>query len=84
MFTRGLIPSEFHPGRISFFRANPQYGMRKGKDQKNADTFGEEVTLPGCLTDMITSKVLPNCRTESYGKEFKDEILPQGDVQVRP
>merc|ERR1719313_84363 len=58
--------------RISFFRANPQYGMRKGKDQKNADQFGEEVTLPECLSDMITSKVLPNCRTETYGKEFKE------------
>ena len=74
---------------ISFFRANPQYGMRKGDDRKaqknadqaNADQFGEEVTLPDCLTAMLTEKVLPNARTETYAKEFKENTLPLPEVQ---
>jgi len=68
--------------RISFFRANPQYGMRKGKDQKNADQFGDEVPLPGCLSDMLTEKVLPNSRTETYAQDFLQTILPQTDVML--
>jgi len=66
--------------RISFFRANPQYGMRKGQDQKNADKF-EEVPLPGCLTSLLADQVLPNARDESYSQRFVDETLPLPDVQ---
>ena len=67
---------------ISFYRANPQYGMRKGKDQKNADQFGEEVPLPGCLTAMLNEKVIPNARTETYAKEFKENTLVMPEVQA--
>ena len=56
--------------RISFFRANPQYGMRKGKDQANADKFGDEQPLPGCLSEMLTEKVLPNARTDTYAQSL--------------
>jgi len=76
---------------ISFYRANPHYGMRKGDSRKThanvganeaaADRFGEEVPLPGCLSTMLIEKVLPNARTEEYGKEFQEQILPQSDVQ---
>jgi len=76
---------------ISFFRANPQYGMRKGDSRKAmanvganegaADKFGEEVPLPGCLSDMLTEKVLPNARTDTYSQEFKEKTLPLSDVQ---
>ena len=34
----------------------------KNTDQKNADKFGDEVPLPGCLSEMLTSLVLPNAR----------------------
>ena len=64
--------------------------MRKGDDRKkmknvganeaNADKF-EEVPLPGCLSEMITEKVLPNARTETYANEFKEQTLQQSDVQ---
>ena len=67
---------------ISFYRANPQYGMRKGKDQANADQFGDEVPLPGCLSEMLTEKVLPNARTETYAQEFKDNTLTLPEVQA--
>merc|ERR1719164_153251 len=69
--------------RISFFRANPQYGMRKadsrkkmanvGANEGNADKFGEEVPLPGCLAAMVAEKVLPNARTDTYAQEFKEK-----------
>ena len=67
--------------RIGFFRANPQYGMRKGKDQKNADKFGDEVPLPGCLADMLTKLVLPNARRDTYAQEFVEKTLPLPEVQ---
>jgi len=77
--------------KISFFRANPQYGMRKGDSRKkqanvganeaNADKFGEEVPLPDCLQEMLSEKVLPNSRSESYARQFEEETLPQADVQ---
>jgi len=76
--------------RISFFRANPQYGMRlgdnrtkeKNKDQANADKFGEEVPLPGCLSDMLTNLVLPNARHDTYAQEFAETTLPLPEVQA--
>ncbi len=68
--------------RIAFFRANPQYGMRKGQDQKNADKFGEEVPLPGCLSDMLTNLVLPNARHDTYAQEFAETTLPLPEVQA--
>jgi len=68
--------------RISFFRANPQYGMRLGKDQKNADKFGDEVPLPGCLSDMLTNLVLPNARHDTYAQEFAETTLPLPEVQA--
>merc|ERR1719487_2478269 len=76
--------------RISFFRANPQYGMRKGDDrkltknvdQKNADKFGDEVPLPGCLSDMLTNLVLPNARHDTYAQEFAETTLPLPEVQA--
>ena len=67
--------------RISFFRANPQYGMKKGKDQKNAEKF-DDVPLPGCLSEMLTEKVLPNARTDTYAQEFADTTLPLPEVQA--
>ena len=75
--------------RISFYRANPQYGMRKGDDRKaqknadqaNADQFGEEVTLPDCLTEMLNEKVVANARNETYAKEFTENTLPLPEVQ---
>merc|ERR1719171_1673433 len=67
--------------RISFFRANPQYGMRKGKDQKNAEKF-DDVPLPGCLSEMLTEKVLPNARTDTYAQEFTETTLPLPEVQA--
>jgi len=77
--------------RISFFRANPQYGMRKGDDRKalanvganeaQADKFGEEVPLPGCLSEMLTSLVLPNARHDTYAQEFAETTLPLPEVQ---
>ena len=67
--------------RISFFRANPQYGMRKGKDQKNAEKF-DDVPLPGCLSEMLTEKVLPNSRTDTYAQEFTETTLPLPEVQA--
>ena len=77
--------------RISFFRANPQYGMRKGDDRKAmanvganegaADQFGEEVPLPGCLSAMLNEKILPLARTETYAAEFREKTLPMSDVQ---
>ena len=67
--------------RISFFRANPQYGMRKGKDAKNADKF-DDVPLPGCLSEMLTEKVLPNARTDTYAQEFAETTLPLPEVQA--
>jgi len=68
--------------RISFFRSNPQYGMRLGKDQKNADKFGDEVPLPGCLSEMLTSLVLPNARHDTYAQEFAETTLPLPEVQA--
>jgi len=68
--------------RISFFRANPQYGMRLGRDQKNADKFGDEVPLPGCLSDMLTNLVLPNARHDTYAQEFAETTLPLPEVQA--
>jgi len=67
--------------RISFFRANPQYGMRKGKDAANAEKF-DDVPLPGCLSEMLTEKVLPNARTDNYAQEFMDSIFPMPEVQA--
>ena len=67
--------------RISFFRANPQYGMRKGKDGANADKF-DDVPLPGCLSEMLTEKVLPNARTDQYAAEFAETTLPLPEVQA--
>jgi len=67
--------------RISFFRANPQYGMRKGKDAANADKF-DDVPLPGCLSEMLTEKVLPNARTDTYATEFAENTLPLPEVQA--
>jgi len=77
--------------RISFFRANPQYGMRKGDDRKKmanvganeggADKFGEEVPLPGCLSEMLTTLVLPNARHDTYAQEFAETTLPLPEVQ---
>ena len=67
--------------RISFYRANPQHGMRIGKDQKNADTFGAEVPLPGCLDELLCSHVLPLARRDTYSAEFNREVLPLADVQ---
>ena len=73
---------------ISFYRANPQYGMRKGDTRKKNSNVGaneanapEEVPLPGCLQEMLTEKVLPNSRTDTYAQEFKEQTLPQSDVQ---
>jgi len=68
--------------RISFFRSNPQYGMRLGKDQKNADKFGDEVPLPGCLSEMLTSLVLPNARHDTYAQEFAENTLLLPEVQA--
>jgi len=78
--------------RISFFRANPQYGMRKGDSRKkqanvganeeNADKFGEERPLPGCLSEMLTSLVLPNARMDTYAAEFKEKKLSLPEVQA--
>ena len=68
--------------RISFFRANPQYGMRKGKDQKNADKFGDEQPLPYCLSQMLAECVLPNARDESYASDFTEKTLPLPEVQA--
>merc|ERR1719171_2381492 len=67
--------------RISFFRANPQYGMRKGKDAANADKF-DDVPLPGCLSEMLTEKVLPNARTDTYAQEFAEQTPPLPEVQA--
>ena len=67
--------------RIAFFRANPQYGMRKGKDQKNADKF-DEVPLPGCLSDMLTKLVLPNARRDTHAQEFLEKTWPMPEVQA--
>jgi len=77
--------------RISFYRANPQYGMRMGDTRKKqanvganeegADKFGDEVPLPDCLQEMVVAKVLPNARSETYAKQFEEETLPQADVQ---
>merc|ERR1719409_813832 len=77
--------------RIAFFRANPQYGMRMGdkrknggkvnQDQKNADKFGDEVPLPGCLNDMLSKFVLPNARRDTYAQEFTEKTLPLPEVQ---
>jgi len=66
--------------RISFFRANPQYGMRKGQDQKNAEKF-EEVPLPGCLASLLSDQVLPNARDETYHTRFTEKTLPLPEVQ---
>jgi hypothetical protein len=77
--------------RISFFRANPQYGMRLGDTRKGtnvganeqaADQFGKEVPLPGCLSDMLTSLVLPNARFDTYAQRFTEETLPLPEVQA--
>ena len=68
--------------RISFFRANPQYGMRKGKDQKNADKFGDEQPLPHCLSAMLAEYVLPNARDDAYTQDFIDKTLPLPEVQA--
>jgi len=78
--------------RVSFFRANPQYGMRKGDSRKkqanvganeeNADKFGEERPLPGCLSEMLTSLVLPNARMDTYAAEFKEKKLSLPEVQA--
>jgi len=78
--------------RISFFRSNPQYGMRKGDDRKklanvganedNADKFGDEVPLPNCLSDMLTTLVLPNARHDTYAHEFAETTLPLPEVQA--
>ena len=75
--------------RISFFRANPHYGMRKGDDrkvtknvnQKNADTFGDEVPLPGCLSVMLTTRVLPNARTQQDAVDFVEKTFHLPEVQ---
>jgi len=66
--------------RIAFFRANPQYGMRKGQDQKNADKF-DEVPLPGCLSDLLTKLVLPNARRDTHAQEFTEKTWPMAEVQ---
>jgi len=67
--------------RISFFRVNPQYGMRKGKDAKNAEKF-DDVPLPGCLSEMLTSLVLPNARHDTYAQEFAENTLLLPEVQA--
>ena len=67
--------------RIAFFRANPQHGMRIGKDQKNADKFGEEVPLPGCLNTLLCEYILPLARRDTYAAEFRREVLPLPEVQ---
>jgi len=68
--------------RISFFRANPQYGMRIGKDQNNADLFGAEKPLPTCLIEMLRSKVIPNARYETHQRDFEEKIWPLHEVQA--
>ena len=75
--------------RVSFFRANPHHGMRRGDDrkarknvdQKNADKFGAEVPLPDCLLDLLHSRVLPHARTTEYAAEFRERVLPLPEVQ---
>ena len=66
--------------RISFFRANPQYGMRKGKDQKNAHKF-DEVPLPGCLNALLVENVLKLARRDTDGKRFANEVFKAAGVQ---
>merc|ERR1719440_2504091 len=77
--------------RISFFRANPQYGMRLGDTRKGsnvganeaeANKFGEEVPLPNCLSEMLTGLVLPNARHDTYAMEFAETTLPLPEVQA--
>jgi hypothetical protein len=67
--------------RISFFRANPQYGMRKGKDQKNAHKF-DEVPLPGCLNALLVENVLKLARRDTDGKRFANEVFNTTGVQA--
>merc|ERR1719409_1943841 len=43
--------------------------------------FGEEVPLPGCLSEMLTSLVLPNARHDTYAQEFAETTLPLPEVQ---
>ena len=66
--------------RISFFRANPQYGMRKGQDQRNADKF-DDMPLPGCLATLLDDHLIPNARDEQYAQRFLEQTLPLPEVQ---
>jgi len=71
--------------RISFYRANPHYGMKgmAGKDNLKTDkTLTDEVPLPGCLSDMLTNLVLPNARHDTYAQEFAETTLPLPEVQA--
>jgi len=71
--------------RISFYRANPQYGMKNmaKKDNMKIDkTLVDETPLPGCLSDMLTNLVLPNARHDTYAQEFSETTLPLPEVQA--
>ena len=76
--------------RISFFRANPQYGMRKGDERKrlknvganeaSAHKFGDEVPLPGCLRELLDKHVLKNAKKDSLAG-VKTEIETSAEIQ---
>jgi len=47
-----------------------------------SDVFSEdEVPLPGCLAEMLTTLVLPNARHDSHAREFGEITLPLPEVQ---
>jgi len=55
--------------------------MRLGIDQANADKFGAEVTLPDCLSVMLSQQVLPKARQDWHAREITEKTLPLPEVQ---
>jgi len=55
---------------------------KANEDRDRAEMYGEEVPLPGCLSDMLTNLVLPNARHDTYAQEFAETTLPLPEVQA--
>ena len=70
--------------RISFYRANPSFGLL-AKDAQSAAKLAEHavelVTLPGCLEAMLLQHVLPHARRDNLHL-FKTSTLLEADVQA--
>jgi len=59
--------------RISFYRANPDWGLKGTPD--------DDVPFPACLQRMLDELVLPSARRAEDAAKFRSDTLPLPEVQ---